>query len=314
MNDVFSGKNMQVAMATDQNYADFAYIAVFSMLYWQKQTQKSQNTLHLMYDHLTAETLERFEKLLQDHGWLFNPILIEDAFFEEWPAMRWSKQTYYRLILPDMFPEMEKMIYVDCDILFLDDIRDLWDIPLNGHPVAAVPGTLAAEHRKTLGLQDGVPYFNAGVMVYNLKLMHQQDRTREFIRLFQEYAGRLKYPDQDILNVAFQKQCCYLPLRWNLYSSVYRNPPVPGVYTEAEGLAALTSPGIVHFTGAHKPWRFKKSNHHPYSYAFYQFVQKSGVSKALSHKLFWKFLLQRKIAKPKKNVPWKPSQIRRFKL
>ena len=209
---------------------------------------------------------------------------------------------------------MEKLIYVDSDLLFLADVRELWEFPLDGYPAAAVMGRQRKAHLQNLDLPEDARYFNSGVMLYNLKQMHAENCTRQFAQVREKYADKLKYPDQDILNIVFRDRCRPLPVAWNFYTSLYRNPPQEGLYSTEDILNALQNPGVAHFSGVHKPWKLLKYHRHPFSFCYYQFARKAGVRKILIWKLFLKNLVLFKLSVPKEKVPWGPAQVKKIRL
>lgn len=299
--------NIHVALATDRNYLDYALVTVASLLSWHPA---GGITLYLLHEELKETDFARFETLQRISPFKFVPLKIEQAFFQNWPKLRWSISTYYRLILPSLLPELEKVLYLDCDLLVLDDISDLWATELGGRSCAAVPVKISRESFKQLGLPDEAVYFNAGVMLFNLKKMRTQNHEKRFIHLFHELGDQIKYPDQDILNLAYWSDYVKLPLRWNLVTSVYRNPPLEPVYSEAETKYALSHPGIAHFTGTHKPWRLGKTTHHPYAEYYLHFAQLAALPLPFRLKLMLKKFLTGSLKSPKKIVPWGDSIIK----
>ena len=189
----------------------------------------------------------------------------------------------------------------------LDDIAELWDTELGGRSCAAAAVRVAPEHQKKIGLPAEAVYFNSGVMLFNLRKMAHENHEKRFIRLFDELGGRIKYPDQDILNLAYWDDYVKLSQRWNLVTSVYRNPPTPALYSEAEVVEALRRPGIAHFTGTHKPWRLGKTTHHPYARYFRAYAELAGLPLPFRLKLALKSLLTGSLKPPKKAVPWDGS-------
>ena len=86
-----SGQGIQVAIATDQRYADYAFIAIYSMLHWHPSVPENGDTVHLLFEHLSPVTLEKFKNMVQKHGWHLNLLPMQDSFFKDWPVMRWSR-------------------------------------------------------------------------------------------------------------------------------------------------------------------------------------------------------------------------------
>lgn len=299
---------INVALTTDRNYLNYALATTASILH---KTRNHTIRLYVLHEELDDNDFARFRPLSKIKPFELEPLKISAGFFKNWPPMRWSMSAYYRLLLPDLLPETDKLIYLDCDLLVLDDLSELWNIDLGSAPCGAVATKVSHEHKNKIGLPEEAAYFNAGVMVYNLRKMAQEKHTGRFIALFNEYADRIKYADQDILNLCYHD--CYhkLPLRWNVVNSIYRNPPDETLYSQRETTGALHSPGIVHFTGTHKPWRLLKTTHHPYTFCFRYFAGMAELPLPLRAKLVVKALTTGRLKKSKKATPWGKSIIDR---
>lgn len=141
-------EDIQVAMATDRNYLDYALVAAASLL---AQHPGGGITLHLLHEELDESDFARFEELRRIDGFRLVPRKIERGFFQGWPELRWSTSAYYRLILPSLLPDLEKILYLDCDLLVLDDIAELWDTELGGRSCARPPSGWPRNTRKRSG-------------------------------------------------------------------------------------------------------------------------------------------------------------------
>lgn len=295
---------VHIALASDRKYLPLAATALAGAA----EHTSRELVAHFLYENLTEEDFEVFDFLSRYPRVTLERHHIGDAFFRDWPEMRWSRSIYYRLILPDLLPTLERIIYLDCDLCVLDDLAELYDLDFAGKSIMAVAVRTKADHARRLGL-DAEHYFNSGVLVFSPARWHREDIIGQFKECFAEFADKLKYPDQDILNLVFRNDVRFLHPRWNLITSTFRNEPV-GCYTTEEVIAALRHPGIAHYTGTHKPWLRWKSFHHPFSLAMRRYAKIAGRSEIV-HILNFKSLLFPHIAKPKKRLPWDRSVIDR---
>ena len=301
---------IHVALATDRNYLDYALAACASLLHFTSR----KVILHLLHEELSDAELARFEALPHKGEFTFQPHRIENAFFSKWPPLSYGVSAYYRLILPDLLPDLEKILYLDCDLIVLDDVGKLFDIDLGGRFIAAAATKVRPEHCDRIGLDRKCAYFNSGVMLFALAKMHREKQIDRFIALFGQLgADKIKYADQDILNLAYAANYLKLPLRWNIMTSVYRNPPEEKLYSAEETVEALKDPGICHFTGNHKPWVFSATSHHPYGFTYPYFAALAGWPALRVLKLKLKFRWFTGILKkPKLQVPWGPEILKKF--
>ena len=170
--------------------------------------------------------------------------------------------TYYRLILGAVLPRaVQKVIYLDCDLIVVDSLRDLWNTPLGDHPLAAVTDHHIRSNCERLGLSESSGYFNPGVMLINLNEWRKRDIVSEGLRFAKNAQTQLRFCDADILNHLFEAQWLRLDNRWNACPHLWGLCKVPA--DESEGLtpqdAAVTNnPAIIHFAGGGnaKPWDY----------------------------------------------------------
>lgn len=172
--------------------------------------------------------------------------IIDDAQIDGLPissqyAERMSAITYYRLLLPTVLPaDVTLILYLDADMVVRGDLTPLLAHELNQHVVAVVEDIACsrADYTQSLGLTEG-RYFNAGMLLINLPAWREHDITAKCFALLA--SGRQwRCNDQDVLNIALESLCDYLPAIWN-WQLVLRNPNTG-------------EPCIVHFNGSEKPW------------------------------------------------------------
>ena len=290
-------ETIHIALASDRKYLPFAAITMASAAANTTRT----TVFHFLYEDLYDTDFAIFDFLQQYPHVTFQKHQISSAFFQDWPVMRWSRAAYYRLILPDLLPELDKIIYLDCDLCVLDDIGKLYDTDFDGKSVMAVITRIKASHICKLGMKPE-NYFNSGVILFSPKQWKENDLIGKFKACFAANIDALKYPDQDILNLVFCNDVKILHARWNVITSTFRNEPVAGI-SEEEIKEALGAPGIVHFTGRHKPWQMWKSFHHPYALTVRKYANIAGQKK-IYRILSFKKLIFPFAAKPEKRLNW----------
>ncbi|MBR2426912.1 MAG: glycosyltransferase family 8 protein [Lentisphaeria bacterium] len=295
---------IHIALASDRNYLPFAAITIASVA----ANTERKTVIHFLYEELGDNDFTVFDFLKQFPHITLQKHQISNAFFQDWPEMRWSKAAYYRLILPDLLPDLNKIVYLDCDLCVLDDIGKLYDTDFDGKSIMAVITRIKKEHICKLGISPE-DYFNSGVIVFSPKQWKENNLIAKFKQCFAENLDKLKYPDQDILNLIFRKDIKILHSKWNIITSTFRNEPVVNI-SEEEIKTALKAPGIVHFTGSHKPWLMWKSFHHPYALTMLKYA-KIAKQKKICRILSFKKLIFPTIAKPHKKLKWDRSIIDR---
>lgn len=165
--------------------------------------------------------------------------------------------TYYRLAIPILFPHFDKVIYADIDMIFQQDLSELYQNSLqNGEWIAAARDLSIDDKfyfKSDLPYKVGKSekdYFNAGFLVMNLKLLREENVVEEFNR-----HAKIKYDqnDQDVLNVVCNCHVQILPSMYNFQLSHFGNYMWGRESTDIQ-FGELFKYATFHYTGNHKPW------------------------------------------------------------
>lgn len=166
--------------------------------------------------------------------------------------------TYVRLFACEILPaSVRRVIYLDADLVVVDDLRPLWNMEMDGHALAAAPDLQSRARLAVLGMPPDATYVNAGVLLLDLA----QWRTRGLVGQLQAFIERdpaaLLYHDQDALNAVLHRQTHILGQRWNVQTAMYRagRRAFPDRFEERR--AACRDPAIIHYAGSDKPWKFR---------------------------------------------------------
>lgn len=199
-----------------------------------------------------------------------------------------SLETYFRLVIQDIFKDYKKILYLDSDMVALSDIKELYETDINDYAIAAVKDIEyagvcklrkeAVEYAKeTLKLKDEYDYLQAGVLVLNLEKMRQLYSVKELLDIAGSY--KWQHHDQDVLNFAYRGNIKYLPQEWNVMMiwrknnlsrmDILKKAPL-GIYEEY--MMARTKPRIIHFAGYQKPWNEEDCD---YAEVFWEYARKS---------------------------------------
>ena len=199
---------------------------------------------------------------------------LKDEFLHLATHMHFSRATFYRLILDKLIPAREKVLYIDCDTIVLDDISKLFATPLGDYAIGAVfdyimhhfcltgvrsidtSGSLPAKDYLShyVGLEDNWQgYFQAGVILFNMEKLRRLDLSQ--VMISDLLHKRYWFLDQDILNKYFLGDVVYLEPCWNCFNSahnIYKGLPESYI---AALQRAEEAPKIIHYAGFEtKPW------------------------------------------------------------
>lgn len=260
-----------VVFAADNNYVPMVTTTVYSML-----KNSSPDYFYDVVIFATAFTEANKEKMLEFFSQFDNASLrFADVagMIEQYNLKTTNKhisvETYYRFLIQQVLPEYEKVLYLDSDLIVLDDVAQLFNVELGDNLLGAardtdflgnmnMNGTPRVKYAdEVLKMKDPYGYFQAGVLVMNLAEMRALYPFTKWLELASE--PKYIYDDQDILNAHCQGRVTYIDNAWNVMNDcagrikkVFSFAPAQ-VYKEY--LAAYDDPKIVHYAGYEKPWK-----------------------------------------------------------
>ena len=151
-----------------------------------------------------------------------------------------SKACFLRLLIPRLFPKLDRALYVDCDTLCLGDISDFYNTDFEDNYLLAVRGI---KYSDTQASQLGIPYYiNSGVLMFNIPLMNKENYFQQIKDKWKDSLGKqVPYSaDETIINWCFHDKIKLMSEKYNY------------CYQRDYGDRAINSPRIIHFTGANK--------------------------------------------------------------
>jgi lipopolysaccharide biosynthesis glycosyltransferase len=210
--------------------------------------------LYLIHTGIPQSSLAVISSILETHS-----IILTEAQLSAAPqAPPFPREASAPLLLPELLPpSVERVLFLDADMLVLDDLANLWETPPDQHVLAgavdaAVPLCSAPRGVKgwqALGIPPAAPYFNCGVLLIHLGRWREREVTRRAHQYLKTTREPVDYLHQEALNAVLWDDWQLLPERWNLLASRAGRPHDP---TASQ---AWRQPGIVHFAGRMKPWR-----------------------------------------------------------
>lgn len=237
-----------VFFSTDDNYIPFLDVALASMI--ENASKEYKYRIIVLNTGLDPENIAKI-KLRERAGFAIDFIDMSEDLKEIKARFKnvyhFSIVTYYRLFIASLFPDCDKIVYLDCDLVVLGDVSELYHTDLGDTIFAAAPEQFVRntpEFRvyaeKALGVDpDG--YVNAGVLVLSLEQFRRNEIEKKFIKLITEYDFDLLDPDQAYLNYLCDGKIRVLPNGWN-------KEPMP--------LSCEGKKNIVHYALYKKPWQY----------------------------------------------------------
>ena len=276
MNDktVIQPKEIPIFFSTDDQYIPYLDVAIASLI--DNASKEYQYRLVILNTGLAAEGVAKIKRR-ECPGFVIEFIDISKPLEKIKSRFKnvyhFSIVTYYRLFIASLFPQYDKIVYLDCDLVVLGDISRLYHVDLGDNFLAAAPEQFVRSTKefrryaeKALGV-DPDQYVNAGVLVIDLKRFRENEIEKQFVHLISEYDFDLLDPDQAYLNYLCQNKIYSLPNGWN-------KEPMP--------LPCQGEKNIVHYALYKKPWQYDDVMDGEY---FWQYAKESP---------FYEEILQRK--------------------
>ena len=264
MTNILKKKEIPVVFAVDDNYAPFLSVALNSILtnlsinYFLKVyvlntglSKSNQEKIKMLAEQYSQDVDVEYVDITERLNGLLDKMHVRDYY---------TTAIYYRIFIPSLFPEYEKIIYIDCDIVMLTDISKLYNVDLKDNIVAAV-------HEEAMSSYDcfgkysedflDVPkmdYFNSGLLVINTKEYKKQKIEEKFINLMLNHKFEVA-PDQDYLNVLLKGKVKLLDIGWN-------KTPIPEKQFDDSNLK------VIHYKLNFKPWHYKGVRYEDYFWKY----------------------------------------------
>lgn len=216
-------------------------------------------SIYLMHSSLTDGELEDLNSFIDNHGSRLNVISIDDGCFANAPVLlHYTREMYYRLLAHKFLPDdLDRILYLDPDILVINPIKELYDMDIKEYLYAAAyHDIISIKEINKLRLRpyEIDAYYNSGVLLMNLKLHRQFIEEKAIYEFVGKNHYRLIMPDQDILNALYAKKIKSIDeklynydVRYFRYYKVMSNNLWNMDYV-------IKNTVVLHFCGKKKPW------------------------------------------------------------
>lgn len=282
-------KKINVLVCTDDNYVPQCGIMLTSLF-----VNNKSNNLQIFV--LSEEINENNKRLLcntaNNYGVEMHFVSIDKDMLQGFNNTiklgdHVSLAAYYRLFCSNILPQdIDKVLYLDCDIIINRDIADLYNYNIDNYALAGVidENYFCSEYYDRLDLDRNViTYINSGVLLINLNYWRKYNVTSRCVECVHSIPQKLLFHDQDTLNVVLKNEINYLPITWNFQTAflycINQEKYEENILKEINSI--INNPSIIHYTGTSKPWF--SSCYHPYKnyYLYY---------KAMSEWRDWKLI------------------------
>jgi len=203
-----------------------------------------------------------------------------------------SREILYRIFIPEVYLNYKKCLYLDCDIIALDDIGKLYEIDLAEKVIGAVKNPCNEEFYQYIIQNIKIPpfdYFNSGLLLIDMEKYRRLNIAGKVLENYVESKDKYIFPDQDVLNVVCHGMIKYLPDEWNFEWHCKCDDLLEEcreAYQKAE-----QAPRIIHFTDDKKPWANPSL---PKSEYFWKYARQSPYYEEILFRNLHEFTLNQK--------------------
>lgn len=288
-------KVIPIVFATNNNYAPYMSVAIQSLIENIKEKEK-EYCIFIFYSELEQRYIDIIKEFSKDNveiSFINVNAKIESETKGLYSRAHYSKEMYYRILIPDLFRMFEKVVYLDCDIILKEDVYKLYMIDIGENILGGVVNASSDKMGKYIQNQLKIPvaqYINSGILLFNCEEFRNQyikERCFSLIKNKKDYVC----PDQDILNIACKEKIYYLSTSWNFqwYKNILENGRdetiqlVPEVIDDYN--RAVNTHYILHFTSGIKAWNSPDRKN---AYLFWEYAQKNPFFTEIKCKNFSK--------------------------
>ena len=253
-----------IFFTVDDVYIPFLAVALQSLI--DNASDKNYYSIKILYTNISEENqakINKYQKENVDIEFVDLNYYINKVKDKLYTRDYYSATTYFRLFIPDLYPQYDKVLYLDSDIVVLSDIADLYNIDMEDNLVAAAPDDVIQtikvfqEYAElVVGVTDYKRYFNAGILLMNLDGLRKFKFQDKFLYLLSKVKFSVAQ-DQDYLNRLCKG-------RVKLIENTWDRMPIGGDTVKREDLH------LIHYNLAFKPWHFEDILYKEYFWKYAQ--------------------------------------------
>lgn len=250
-------ERMNISFTINEAYVKYLATAMISIL--QNADADDGFCFYIINSGLSVDSKRKIEalRMVKDFDIEYITLLPED--FPPIPDnsnAHVSAETNFRLRIASLKPELDRVLCLDCDLVAVSSLRKLYDIDLNGNYAACAVdapnfGGCNDVFMKQTGL---VQYFNTGVCLIDLAAWRENSVEKKIFDSLRKFAPILRFPDQDLLNLALAGHILELGHQWNVFVGCLNLFYPPEIQK-----FILENPKIIHWAGWEKPWKYPVS-------------------------------------------------------
>lgn len=294
----FKEDNIAVVLSANNYYVPYVATVLSSIL--TNSSAKYNYDILLMNKDINPHEQKKLKSIIEDKSnfslRFINVSRFEESFKSLFLRGHFTIETWFRLLLPEILPDYDKVLYLDSDLVVNADIAELYNTNIDKYLLAAchdadTAGLYNGFEPKKKNYMDNIlkiakpyDYFQAGVILFNLAEFRKQLKTDETLKFAASYEWELL--DQDVLNYLAQDKVKFVDMAWNVmydwnYIRIKKIVSCAPKYLQDEYMTAHANPKIIHYAGPDKPWNNPLAD---YAEAFWKYAKDSGYYEAIIYR------------------------------
>lgn len=263
---------ISVMVTLNENYLPYLKVMLMSL---RINNPDIIADLYVVHKNISDSKIDMLQNFCSKINYRVIPIKVNDKMFSGAPVTkRYPEEMYYRLLAHELLPMyLDKVLYLDPDILVINSVGTLWNLELQDKLFAAASHTSRTDVANSFNhirLGTHKAYYNSGVLLINLQQCRKRISAEDIYKFVKQKGNELILPDQDILNALYENDI--LPLEdclWNYDARNYHTYLVKsGGEYDIDWIMRHTS--ILHFCGKEKPWKKNYRYRFGYLYKHYE--------------------------------------------
>lgn len=290
---------MNILYQCNDKYAPYCGVSVTSLFINNKDAENI--TVYILDDGISNENKEKFRMLEEQYGrriiFIDTTEIVVKLESLGVPKYRGSYTTNFKMFVDDFIPEyVDRLLYIDSDTVVSGSLEELFSFDFNFKPIAMALDSLVGEYKVMVGKNPDSPYYNAGVILFNMEIWRNQKCSERIVEHTKNVRAHYAAPDQDLINLVIGDDIKQISVKYNFepaykmfsekqyYSAFQKNT----LCSKAELVDAKNDIRIYHFFRVMGEFPWHKNNNHPFNDVFDEYLsispwsdyikQPSGVS------------------------------------
>ena len=282
-NSKFTSCAMNICLSSNDNYIEHLATTMTSVLMTARPTDYFN--FFILDGGISKKNKKKILELKNIRGCYIEFIAIDVNKFKTFPIRieYMSLETYFRYLIPILKPELERILYLDCDTIVLRSLNDLYNMNFENNYLIAVKDSWFIEQNPFYKKYYIGKPFNAGVLLINNKKWWKDNISAKLFEATNLLKNDLQHEDQDVLNYLFKDKVKFVDISYNLQTFSLATEKFEGNSTR-EIQHYIFEPVIVHYTGKDKPWTTSECMH-PYASQYFKFKAFSPFKKNIKKDL-----------------------------